>query len=211
MKRYNAILLQYLALISLMFLVSCGGGGGSNTPPPASAPAMQQIWKNGTTGIWFGNTLTPQAVFGNVTLSNVALTDNITGDTTTLRLTTSLPGTINASGLGMNFTTSVGQNASSYYSTGHLQFNIRLEKVPAPLYDTLTVSYGSDIYNQGAYTIDMSTLSTSIFTHISIPISLFNANKSSNVAMPFRLTLNQGFINNNQAMATLNDIKWTEN
>src|SRR5579863_46187 len=73
-------------LISMTLFNTACGPSNPTSPKPTVTPttAPQVLWKNGTVGTWLGSSLTFVTAPSSST-STVAVTDNVTGDTSTLR------------------------------------------------------------------------------------------------------------------------------
>lgn len=100
-------------------------------------------------------------------------------------------------------------DASAYYPNGHIQFDIRLE-TPASTFSSMVLDYGSSAGIGAAYNINFSALSTSHFTHLSIPLSAFSSNQTAAVDEPFDLTIVvPGSLP--ATFVTVNDVEWTGN
>lgn len=100
-------------------------------------------------------------------------------------------------------------DASAFYPNGHIQFDIRLETPPST-FTAMILDYGSSAGVAAAYTIDFSALSTSHFTHLSIPLKAFSSNQTAAVDEPFDLTM----VVSGALPATfvsVNDVEWTGN
>jgi len=186
----------------ISFNTGCGTTPASPAATPTPAPPPNQlIWKNGTMGTWFGQS---EGISGGG-YSSVAITDNITGDTSSLAVT-SWQG--NSYGGWDQFNVAVAQDASSYYSSGHLQFDIELSSGFNNCgASTINVGYGNNS-TISTYAINFSTMSTTQFSHISIPFNLFSSNLTSSVTVPFYVTVCGS---GGSPALYFNDIKWTGN
>lgn len=175
--------------------------------PSSSGPGPIVLYKNGVYGTWFIETLNP-SLSSNATggFSNATdVTDTVTGDTTALLVDvgvansscSSLPAYFQISGV-------TGEHASAY-ANGHLQFDVML----GPNYTGNSFTIGINVpsgnvcaSSENDFTIASSALSSTSFTHVSIPLGSLNANFTS-VSTPLNL------------MATtdiyLDDIQWTGN
>src|SRR5258708_7172054 len=107
------------------------------------------------------------------------------------------------------FVASSPGNVGAYAASGHLQFDIRL--VQAIGGNAIGIYYG---FNGGGtatcalYTLSTASLSMSAFTHVSIPISTFSANCTSQVDDPVYLSF---FTPSPGPALIMDDIKWTGN
>ncbi len=196
-------------LVSLISLfVGCTRINTTPVPNPTWPP--QTIWSNGTIGFWFGNVLTGNSGGCCPSTSSISsATDNISGDTNTLLLSTTYTH-------GFYFySASTPSNPSSYYAKGHLQFDIRLEQPPS-LFTLLYVEYllqaNSD---NGAVTFNpnfINSLSTTSFTHVSLPFSTFTPDyEAQSIDTPFEISWQTTSAPSNGNVVTLDDIVWTAN
>jgi hypothetical protein len=205
----TAIGKKFHTLSAFAVLVSCLFGCGSRNPegPSSSVPPPMVLYKNGAYGTWFGEALTASmSSNASGSFSNAMdVTDTVTGDTTALLVDV---GVSNASCAAtpayFQISGQVGENASAY-SKGHLQFDVML----GPSYTGSGFTIGINVpsgdvcgSNNNDVTIASSNLSSSTFTHVSIPLSSLNA-AFTYVGTPLNL------------MATtdiyLDNIQWTGN
>jgi len=165
------------------------------------------LYKNGVYGPWFGEALTP-SLASNATggFSNaVGVTDTVTGDTTVLLVNVGISNTSCFSSPAYFQISGASAENASAYSNGHLQFDVML----GPNYSGSSFTIGINApsgnpcgTNPNDFTVPSLTLSSTTFTHISLPFYSLNAYFSAVIA-PLNL------------MATtdiyLNNIQWTEN
>jgi hypothetical protein len=162
---------------------------------------------NGVAGTWFGNVLTPSTHGGcAVTPAVVAVTDSLSGDTSTLQLTT-------ASTCGLYIISSpVTVNASPYYYNGHLQFDILLGSSPAN-FSSIQIEYYYSAGDTASYyltTDQINSLSTNSFTRFSIPFKSFTGNYSLPIIVdtPFYILWQTSVTGSS---INLDNIVWTAN
>ncbi len=205
----------FSALSVILFMVVLQTFLGCSRAAPTLAPTIppQMIWSNGSVGIWFNNALTANTGGCNTTGSTVAVTDPISGDTNTLRLTAT-----GACGF-YYFSATADANPFVYYSTGHLQFDIRLEQPPANI-TSMNIQYLNYLVtgNYAEYNFPVSfinSLSTSSFTHVSLPFTSFTAATTggngyyqNSVDTPFQISWSA--TGSGTAM-TVDDVVWTSN
>ncbi len=154
------------------------------TPSPIT-PIDQSLWANGSFYPWWGQAIT---IYNN-DASNETVTDTITGDTIALAFVA--PSNFVGYNAGLIFLIPNCVNASNYYAAGHIQFDIMLG--PASDSNTaqnLNVNYGGiqcngyggpGCYNYGTQYAPNVSLSTSAFTHISVPFTAFPQNDTVSV------------------------------
>jgi hypothetical protein len=180
-----------------------GSGGGSANP---GAPVTEILWKNGAVGTWFGDVI--QLEYDNATTVTAPVIDNITGDTTSLLMSTEEP-VVPVQAFNI-FAPDAAPNASSVVQSGHLQFDAMLAN---PLAGSMTIGYGSNPSGPCfVAVVPLASLNTVNFTHISIlasnlvPIAGCSAGNTQ-IQMPFYISFS------NQATSTnlvyLGDIQWT--
>jgi hypothetical protein len=165
------------------------------------------LYKNGVYGVWFGEALNPSLssnAFGSFS-NATGVTDTAAGDSTALLVDVGVMDSgCSASPAYFQISGIVGERASAY-SNGHLQFDVML----GPNYTGSGFVIGINVPSgnvcqsiQNDVTVSSSTLSSTTFTRISIPLSSLNANLSD-VGTPLNL------------MATtdiyLDNIQWTGN
>lgn len=205
----------YACAVAMLSLLGCSnpagpsssgsGSGGANT----GAPVTEILWKNGAVGSWFGAVI--QLEYDNATTVNAPVTDNITGDTTSLLMSTEEPvAAVQAFNI---FAPNEDPNASSVVQSGHLQFDAMLAN---PLVGSMTIAYGP-ITSGPCFeaVVPLAALNTLNFTHISIPasnlvpISGGCAASYTQIQMPFYISFsNQATVTN---LVYLGDIQWTSN
>jgi len=180
---------------------SNSGGGGANSGPPVT----ETLWENGNLGTWFGNLTVLQV--GNTMPVNAAVTDTLTGDPTTLLISTNNQN-VDSHGFSI-FTPNEDPNASSVLQ-GHLQFDIMLASAWT---GPMTVSYASNVDESCFWTVvNLAGLSNAVFTHISIPASAFTTTPGCSasttlISEPLYIIFPTAPINTN--LVYLNDIQWT--
>ena len=205
LKNFLALPLAFSAMAISLFV---GCSRLNTVPVPNPVPAPQTILSNGVAGTWFGNLLTPSPYGGCAANPAVMpVTDSLSGDSSTLQLTT-------ASTCGLyQFSSAVTVNPSSYYSKGHLQFDILLGS-PATNYSSINIQY---LYSSGDYasynfsTALINSLSTTAFTRVSIPFTTFTGSGNyylTAVDTPFYI-LWQTTVTGSSI--TLDNIVWTAN
>jgi hypothetical protein len=129
------------------------------------------IWSNGNFGTWFSSSLSTTTAPGcNTTGAVTAVTDPISGDTSTLCLTTTT-----ACGY-FNFLSATSADPAIYYTAGHLQFDLMLDQPPVTI-TAMAIEYLDSVsgnYAQYNFTPSfINALSTTSFTHVTIPFSSF--------------------------------------
>ena len=175
-------------------LLSSGCGGNPTSP----AASNITIYKNGTYGTWFGESLAGSAF--EATFSTVSKTDALTGDTQVLQINEQPGG-------AARFTISgaIGEDASSFVG-GHLEFDVMLGANAA----------GQTLFPGFAFaSTDVSTLtlSSTSFTHISLPFSTFGFTASTgqpNISVPFSFVIGNGPEIGTMTVY-LNNIQWVHN
>ena len=198
-----------LTLSACAFLASCLCGCDSRYPtgPSVTSPAPIVIYKNGVYGTWFGEALTP-SLSSNATGSFTNVTDvadTITGDTTTLLVNVGSSNTGCFSNAAYFQISGASAENASAYSNGHLQFDVML----GPNYTGSSFTIGINVptglacqSNPNDFTVSSSALSSTTFTHISLPFSSLNAYFAAVVA-PLNLMASTDIY--------LNNIQWTGN
>lgn len=164
------------------------------TPTATPGPSTQTLWKNGTEGTFIGKGLEILTGPSFTVDSIVAVTDDVTSDPSTLRLTA---GTSTNSPQMSMVNLPYGTVNISGYSAGHVRFNIRLEKSAASFIDLRV----------GAAYLNLASLSTSVFTHIDITVASFNWGAIAEDT-PFSIVANLTS-SMTGAILTVNDIRWT--
>ncbi len=186
-----------------------GSGSGYNTPTPTPVNA-ETIWANGNTGYFFSQNVALVPFVG--TVNNVSTPDPISGDSTSLQFSA----TAVATPVNAYFLIAAPENPGTYYASGHLQFDIKLEQSST---GTFEVGFGYEANpptptttNTSFYSISASSLSLTSFTHISIALSTFTPN-SANVIEPFYIIGPLGVAGepNAQKAFTIDNIQWTSN
>jgi hypothetical protein len=164
----------------------------------------QMLWKNGVWGTWCGTTyiyffVAPLYTAG-VDITSTADREDLNGDSTVLCLSTST-GQISA----YIYPTYAGTaDISSYIPHGSLQFDIRLLQ-PVSSYATIIVGDGCQTQR---VPISAAGLSTSRYTHVSIPFTnFFNPHDVSTFEACFTLSvgMNSGFTG---PVANIDAIGW---
>lgn len=183
---------------------SGSGGGGANP----GAQVTEILWKDGVVGSWFGDVIQPD--YDNATTVNAPVIDNITGDTTSLLMSTIEP-VVPVQAFEL-YAPNEDPNASSVVLSGHLQFDAMLAN---PLVGSMTVAFGSNESDPCfEAVVPLASLNTLNFTPISIPASNLVpipgcASSNTQIQMPFYISFS------NQATGTnlvyLDDIRWTSN
>jgi hypothetical protein len=145
-------------------------GSGSNGTPTPTPLNSQTIWANGNTGSFFGTNLGLVPV--NCTVANVSTPDTISGDNTTLQYNA----TVVATPVNSYFLGAAPENPTTYYASGHLQFDMKLNQVTTGNF-TVGLAYqtapsGGTTVNSG-YSFPAALFNTSSFTHVSIALSNF--------------------------------------
>src|SRR5258708_7941317 len=166
-------------------------------------PAIQQIWRNGIVGNWFGNTISLVVQPGYMTATTIDAVDNVNGDTKGL----SLYSTTSTSGLEFRLVATPSVAAAVFWNQGSIEFDVRLEQNPGHI--GLNVGYRESFTNQSNMNyvdVPTSTLSSAVFTHVRIPLSSLPVNCSSTADVVFNVMTGSGLIG---PLVTLNDIKWT--
>jgi hypothetical protein len=198
-----------LTVSAFAFLTACLCGCTMRNPagPSPSVPAPIVLYKNRVYGPWFGEALNP-SLASNATggFSNaVGVTDTVTGDTTVLLVNVGVSnGSCVSPPAYFQISGASAENASAY-SNGHLQFDVML----GPSYSGSSFTIGINVpggtacgSNPNDFTVSSSTLSSTTFTHVSLPFSSLNVSFAA-VMAPLNV------------MATtdlyLNNIQWTEN
>ena len=150
----------------------CQRGTTTVTPPVPPPPIPPQvIWSNGNFGTWFGSSLSTTTAPGcSTTAAVTAVTDPISGDNSTLCLTTTT-----TCGY-FNFLSAAPGYPTVYYATGHLQFDLLLDQPPANI-TAMAIEYLDSVsgnYAQYSFTpSSINALSTTTFTHLTIPFTSF--------------------------------------
>jgi hypothetical protein len=187
-----------------------GSGFGTPTPTPVNA---QTIWANGNTGAFFSQNVGPVLFYSSIL--NVSTPDPISGDNTTLQFSATAVATpVNAYYLSV-----APENPGTYYASGHLQFDIKLNQTGQT--GNFQVGYGYQTAASGGTTtnttisISATTLSTTVFTHESIPLASFGAN-SPLVVEPFYIIGPAGGTTpppqpNAGPIFTIDNVQWTSN
>ena len=186
------------------------GSGGTPTPTPVNA---QTIWANGNLGSFFSQTVAWFSLSG--TISNVSTPDPISGNNTTLQFSA----TAAATPVNSYFIIGAPENPGTYYASGHLKFDMKLNQTGQT--GNFQVGYGYQTAASGGTTtntfisISATTLSTTVFTHESIPLSSFVAN-SPLVVEPFYIIGPAGGTTpppqpNAGPIFTIDNIQWTSN
>jgi hypothetical protein len=167
---------------------------------PQPTPGPQVLWKNGIAGAMLGKSVTAFTITP-CSVSNVVVTDNVTGDTTTLRVaTTSLSNTayvfVGAANTGPYPVMAPFQN-------GHISFDMRIE-LPAS-------SFTEIFLGSPKYSLTPGSFNTSTFTHVVLPVTAKRPvgdtdSDTTYFELIFGLTSNV-----NGAIATLNDVRYTAN
>ena len=198
-------LLPFLFAAVIPFFVACDRFNTVSVPIPTPTP--QVLLNSGSAGTWFGNVLTPSSYGGCMANSAVMpIPDSLSGDSNTLQLTTA-----SACGLYI-FSSAVTVDPSSYYSKGHLQFDLLLGSSSAN-YSSINIQY---FYSNGttnaSYNLPanlINSLSTTAFTHISIPFSAFTGDYYQfNVDTPFYILWQTSTTGSS---ISLDDVAWTYN
>jgi hypothetical protein len=183
-----------------------GSGSGTPTPTPLNA---QTIWANGNTGSFFGSTLA-LVPFNCVVVPN-STPDTISGDNTTLQFNATPAETpVNGFFLG-----AVPENPGTYYASGHLQFDMKLNQ---PMTGNFTVGLAYQTAPSGGttvnspYPLSAALFNTSTFVHASI--SLSNFTNSASVVEPFYI-FSPGSASpiepTNGPAFTIDNVQWTSN
>lgn len=196
-----------LSVVAVLALCLFGCQARNPLEPSSSVPGPMVLYKNGTYEGWFGEAVNP-SLSGNASgsFSNATgVTDTATGDTTALLVDVGLlDSSCSAGPAYFQISGGIGERASAY-SNGHLQFDAMLgpNYVGSGFVIGINVPSGNVCQSsQNDVTVSSSTLNSSTFTHVSIPISSLSANVSD-VGTPLNL------------MATtdiyLDNIQWTAN
>ncbi len=192
--------------VALSIVVGCTRYTPVSIPNPVPAP--QFVLSNGVAGTWFGNVVTPSPYGGcAATPAVVAVTDSVSGDPNSLQLTTA-----NTCGFYV-FSIPVTVNLSAYYPIGHFQFDIMLG-IPSSNFSSIKLEFldSTSITDDYYYlpTSLINSLSTTSFTHISIPITSFKGNYAlaSGINTPFQITW---VTSSASSSLTMDDIVWTAN
>lgn len=205
--------LKILLALSLIFFaaaiplfVSCSRSG--QTIAPSSTPTPLVILKNGVVGAWYGSALTSLTSPGcTVTGAVTAVTDSLSGDTSAFCLsTTKACGTY-------GLVAATPANPLQFYSSGHFQFDIRLEQPPSN-FTSIVVEYmsqSSPTYAQYSFpTTLINNLSTTSFTRVSLPFTSFTGYVQSSIDTPFYI----GWFTtaaSTGAVMTFDNVVWTTN
>lgn len=200
---------QSLLLVGSIASASCTGDSG----PAGPGAEVVQVYRNGFFFPWNGSTPLPATGNGVTMVAQHSLTDNISTDPTVMMVTISGSGSDGClgtiSGCVVSFTApGTAPDMALYYASGHLQFNIRLGATVT--LDTLRLR-GNSNGQYGTATLSTPSLSSSQFTHVSIPIaSLFPPPAvGTTVSVPFAIYIHGTVVGSNVPSLYLNDIKWT--
>ncbi len=187
------------------------------TISPTPTPVVEQIiWKQGSAGTWFGNALTIVPVSSGTTLSTVNVLDPIAGDGWSWQVgSTGSQPVITDNEPAVYFTSATTSDATSYFTSGHIQFDVLLNQPATSGY--LAIPPFMRIYfgavagsTANYYEVNLASLNTSTFTHVSIPISSFTLGGGPfqyQVMTPFYLVMN---IAGSGPIATFGNIRWTK-
>jgi len=190
----------FIGSVLLSCLCGCGSNsnpaGPSGSPTAVVTPTPQIIWQNGTVGCWGGNCTT-----GGLTIGDV-VTPYLTTGSNTLEFYFN-NSSQNPANLEPSFKTQNVQ-VKTAYTNGHLQFDIELGQ-SASLYSSINVAIGS-----GWTTLNLSALSASSFTHISIPFTSMGGVSSATYLALFLvdMTTNTGA---STPYVYFNNVEWTPN
>ena len=198
----------WFACLALCALGVVGCSNNTNPAGPSPTGSAIVLWRNGVAGTWFGNSL---VLGGGCGASTVTMTDNITGDTNVLLYSATNQGYSSV----LSLSSSAAANPSSYYAAGHLQFDIELATANT---NNLDLEFEDSAQTSWPFvdTVPPSSLSSSTFTHESIPLASFSCGGcptglSTAINLPFMLTWSQGNAGACAANVYLNDIQWTSN
>jgi len=165
------------------------------TPTATSAPTTFIIWQNGTAGCYQGNCLINQVFVG------FSGTTQVTGnalewDSDSTNCNTSANGGIS------------NPVDATAYANGHLQLDLKPGLNPSS-YTYITVGCGVP------YSVNLALLSTSSFTHVSVPLDLTTVNPNlslwSGLAIQITLNCSGGNFPASGPLLYINNVEWTSN
>lgn len=146
---------------------------GTPTPTPVAATA-QTFWDDGILGSPWGESLFMWTKGSDV---NATVTDNIDGSPTVLQCS-AVSGGLASPAVVASFAYTnywLASNISNYYASGNIQADIELGPAFSTTTSMLIVGYGNTFWAPttayGCNSSPLTGLSTSTFTHVSIPFS----------------------------------------
>jgi hypothetical protein len=203
--KFKFLLPLWTILLGMALSTYWGCQRGTPTLAPPIAP--QVIWSNGISGTWFSSSLSTTTAPGCSTTGAVtAVTDPISGDNSTLCLTTTT-----TCGY-FNFLSATPADPTIYYPTGHLQFDLLLDQPPVTI-TAMAIEYLNSVsgnYAQYNFTPSfINALSTTSFTHVSIPFTSFttgNGYTEGSVDTPLQISWSA---TGTGTAITIDNIVWT--
>jgi|GEM_PF-2498490 len=212
---------RYLFILAL-WAAACTGCSSDNnpsgpssvsTPTPDLTPVAataQVLWKNGVKGSWWGHAVDVGVAYpaqGSVALATV--TDTLTGDTKALVYKGNGAAAPYQSNIIFYF--SGASNASNYYSTGHIQYDLML----GPAFgagNSLWTAYRNPAGACVSPSMPGSGFSATSFTHVSVALA-GGFGSCNDTAMVNRVGI--GIPGGETVPAGLqyyvNDVEWTPN
>jgi hypothetical protein len=195
--------IQLCAAIGLMAAAMGCNQSPNNSMAPSTVSALgtrassgdEVLWRNGILGSWAG---APVAM-ASCCASTASVEDTLNGDPYTLKVLGTAPF---GSSAGLRLSGASAEDYSRYYHTGHIQFDIAAGQALAA---TVSFGYYNSVGDSSSYSLPYASLA---FSHVSIPLSAFSPNFSSDVEIPFSFIFSNG---NPQSCYYLNDIRWTPN
>gem|GEM_PF-6607997 len=136
-------------------------------------------------------------------MSTVACVDNVNGDTQGVQVS----GTGGELEPGVKFSCIADQSASGYAS-GHVEFDMEMQYATTV---TIYVAISSAVYSSATYAISPTNLSTSNFTHVSIPVADFTPYSSNLLGAVNGLEVYYYQDNISGPVFTLCNVRWTSN
>lgn len=168
------------------------------------------LYRNGFFYPWFGGATALELGTGLVVDPKASVTNNLNGDATVLAVMLSGISPCLSAGCALSLS-SANTDMSAYYSSGHLQFDLRLG---AGVQLTAIRLTGTSSGQFGIYGLNLADYGASAFTHVSVPIAaLFPPTViGTKVAIPFAIKV-FGAVPGTSLVPVLylDDIQWTRN
>lgn len=168
----------------------------TNTPTPGP---NQLIWANGSAGTFCGLPISLSKDTSMVNLAVVSTTDTISGDTQVLEVGTAYV----YADPGITFGVPMQKGMTSYYASGHIQFNLRILQARPSWY----VVYGGASWTY----ISFGLASPGGWSHVSLPFASYTPDSTGSVDLPLHITFDHYSYGPTGSIYQISHIQWTDN